>query len=48
MFIETVTGDSCYVDFVYLDTITYVEVIFHSLHFFSISLHFYSIYVENG
>ena len=32
------TGDSRYVDFVYLDTITYVEVIFHSQHFFSIYL----------
>ena len=33
----------------YLDTITYVEVIFHSQHFFSyISLHFNSVYVENG
>ena len=30
------TGDSRYVDFVYLDTITYVEVIFHSQHCFSI------------
>ena len=29
-------GDSRYVDFAYLDTITYVEVIFHSQHFFSI------------
>ena len=26
------TGDSCYVDFAYLDTITYVEMIFHSQH----------------
>ena len=32
------TGDSRYVDFAYLDTITYVEVIFHSQHFFSIYL----------
>ena len=32
------TGDSHYVDFAYLDTITYVEVIFHSQHFFSIYL----------
>ena len=32
------TGDSRYVDFAYLDTITYVEVIFHSQHVFSIYL----------
>ena len=32
---ESNTGDSCYVDFAYLDTITYVEVIFHSQHVFS-------------
>ena len=32
------TGDSRYVDFAYLDTITYVEVIFHSQHFFSMYL----------
>ena len=32
------TGDSRYVDFAYLGTITYVEVIFHSQHFFSIYL----------
>ena len=32
------TGDSRYVDFTYLDTITYVEVIFHSQHFFCIFL----------
>ena len=32
------TGDSRYVDFAYLDTITYVEMIFHSQHFFSIYL----------
>ena len=32
------TGDSRYVDFAYLDTITYVEVIFHSQHCFSIYL----------
>ena len=32
------TGDSRYVDFAYLDTITYVEVIFHSQHFFCIYL----------
>ena len=32
------TGDSRYVDFAYLDNITYVEVIFHSQHFFSIYL----------
>ena len=32
------TGDSRYVDFAYLDTITYVEVIFHSQHFFSINI----------
>ena len=30
------TGNSRYVDFAYLDTITYVEVVFHSQHFFSI------------
>ena len=34
----TYTGDSRYVDFAYLDTITYVEVIFHSQHFFSMYL----------
>ena len=34
----TYTGDSRYVDFAYLDTITYVEVIFHSQHFCSIYL----------
>ena len=33
-----ITGDSHYVDFAYLDTITYVEVIFHSQYFFSIYL----------
>ena len=32
------TGYSRYVDFVYLNTINYVEVIFHSQHFFSIYL----------
>ena len=32
------TGHSRYVDFVYLDTTTYVEVIFHSQHFFFIFL----------
>ena len=32
------TGDSRYFDFAYLDTITYVEVIFHSQHFLSIFL----------
>ena len=32
------TGHSRYVDFAYLDTTTYVEVIFHSQHFFSIFL----------
>ena len=32
------TGHSHYVDFAYLDTTTYVEVIFHSQHFFSIFL----------
>ena len=32
------TGDSRYVDFAYLDNISYVEVIFHSQHFFSIYL----------
>ena len=32
------TGHSRYVDFTYLDTTTYVEVIFHSQHFFSIFL----------
>ena len=32
------TGDSRYVDFAYLDTITNVEVIFHSQHFLSIYL----------
>ena len=35
---EYCTGDSRYVDFAYLDTITYVEVIFHSQHVFSIYL----------
>ena len=35
---KTCTGDSLYVDFAYLDTITYVEVIFHSQHFFSMYL----------
>ena len=39
------TGDSRYVDFAYLDIITYVEVIFHSQHFCSIYL---SVYVEKG
>ena len=32
------TGHSRYVDFAYLETTTYVEVIFHSQHFFSIFL----------
>ena len=32
------TGHSRYVDFAYLDTTTYVEVIVHSQHFFSIFL----------
>ena len=32
------TGHSLYVDFAYLDTITYVEVIFHSQHVFFIFL----------
>ena len=32
------TGHSRYVDFAYLDTTTYVEVIFHSQNFFSIFL----------
>ena len=32
------TGHSRYVDFIYLDTTTYVEEIFHSQHFFSIFL----------
>ena len=32
------TGHSCYVDFAYLHTTTYVEVIFHSQLFFSIFL----------
>ena len=36
--LHTGTGDSRYVDFAYLDTITYVEVIFHSQHFFSMYL----------
>ena len=31
-------GNSRYVDFAYLDTTTYVEVIFHLHHFFSIFL----------
>ena len=31
-------GDSRYVHFAYLDTVTYVEVIFHSQHFFSVYL----------
>ena len=35
---ELHTGNSCYVDFAYLYSITYVEVIFHSQHFFSICL----------
>ena len=30
------TGHSRYVDFAYLDTTTYIEVIFHSQHFFAI------------
>ena len=34
------TGDSRYVDFAYPDTITYVEVIFHSQHVFSYILAF--------
>ena len=43
------TGHSRYVDFAYLDTTTYVEVIFHSQHFFSIFLCIStSVYVENG
>ena len=43
------TGHSRYVNFAYLDTTTYVEVIFHSQHFFLyISLHFNSVYVKNG
>ena len=33
-----ITGHPRYVDFAYLDTTTYVEVIFHSQHFFSIFL----------
>ena len=33
------TGHSRYVDFAYLDTTTYVKVIFHIQHFFSIFLH---------
>ena len=37
-FSQSFTGDSRHVDFAYLDTITYVEVIFHSQHFFSIYL----------
>ena len=32
------TGHSRYVDFAYLDTTTYIEVIFHSQHFFCIFL----------
>ena len=32
------TGHSRYVDFAYLDTITYIEVIFHSQHVFFIFL----------
>ena len=32
------TGHSRYVNFAYLNTTTYVEVIFHSQHFFSIFL----------
>ena len=32
------TGDSRYVNFAYIDTITYVKVIFHSQHFFSLYL----------
>ena len=35
---KTRTGHSCFVDFAYLDTTTYVEVNFHSQHFFSIFL----------
>ena len=32
------TGHSRYVDFAYLDATTYVEVIFHSQHFFAFQL----------
>ena len=32
------TGHSRYVDFAYLDTTTYIEVVFHSQHFFCIFL----------
>ena len=35
---HTGTGHSRYVDFAYLDTTTYIEVIFHSQHFFCIFL----------
>ena len=43
------TGQSRYVDFAYLDTTTYVEVIFHSQHFFAIFLCISTpVYVENG
>ena len=38
IYIYIYTGHSRYVDFAYLDTTTYVEVIFHSQHFFSIFL----------
>ena len=45
----TTTGHSRYVDLAYLDTTTYVEVTFHSQHFFLyISLLFNSVYVENS
>ena len=37
-FLLLFTGDSRYVDFAYLDTIIYVEVIFHSQHLFSMYL----------
>ena len=40
------TGDSRYVDLVYLDTITYVEEIFHSQHFFSMYLCISTQYLE--
>ena len=36
--IAACTGDSRYVNFAYLDTNTYVEVTFHSKHFFSMYL----------
>ena len=36
--IKAYTGDTHYVDLAYLDTITYVEVIFDSQHFFSMYL----------